>query len=108
MKLSLNAMIIAGAAVFLFISVMNLILRPYGGVYLAMLTSLYPGYDPVNVPIALIVGTLYSLLAEDWQVFCSAGFTISSQRDAETQIHDNLVAIDQLDSSVPGVSEATK
>ena len=60
-------MIIAGAlyktAVFLFISLMNLILRPYGGAYLAMLTSLYPGYDPVNVPIALIVGTLYSLLA---------------------------------------------
>ena len=67
MKLSLNAMIIAGAlyktSVFLFISLMNLILRPYGGAYLAMLTSLYPGYDPVNVPIALIVGTLYSLLA---------------------------------------------
>jgi hypothetical protein len=67
MKLSLNAMIIAGAlyktAVFLFISVMNLILRPYGGAYLAMLTSLYPGYDPVSVPVALIVGTLYSLLA---------------------------------------------
>ena len=67
MKLSLKAMIIAGAlyktAVFLFISLMNLILRPYGGAYLAMLTSLYPGYDPVNVPIALIVGTLYSLLA---------------------------------------------
>ena len=67
MKLSLKAMIIAGAlyknVVFLFISLMNLILRPYGGAYLAMLTSLYPGYDPVNVPIALIVGTLYSLLA---------------------------------------------
>ncbi|MFI5223175.1 MAG: hypothetical protein ACHQX3_02845 [Nitrospirales bacterium] len=67
MKLSFKAMIIAGAlfkaVVFLFISLMNLILRPYGGAYLAMLTSLYPGYDPVNVPIALIVGTLYSLLA---------------------------------------------
>ena len=67
MKLSFKAMIIAGALfkaiVFLFISLMNLILRPYGGAYLAMLTSLYPGYDPVNVPIALIVGTFYSLLA---------------------------------------------
>jgi len=67
MKLSLKAMIIAGAlfktVVFLFISLMNLILRPYGGAYLAILTSLYPGYDPVSVPIAIIIGTLYSLLA---------------------------------------------
>ena len=67
MKLSLKAMIIAGAlfkaVVFLFISLMNLILRPYGGAYLAILSSLYPGYDPVSVPIALVVGTLYSLLA---------------------------------------------
>jgi predicted ABC-type sugar transport system permease subunit len=67
MKLSFKAMIIAGALFhavgFLFISLMNLVLRPYGGAYLAMLSSLYPGYDPVNVPIAMIVGTLYSLLA---------------------------------------------
>ena len=66
-KLSLKAMIIAGALfkaiVFLFISLMNLVLRPYGGAYLAMLSSLYPSYDPVNVPIAVIVGTIYSLLA---------------------------------------------
>jgi hypothetical protein len=67
MKLSLKAMIIAGAlfkaVVFLFISLMNLILRPYGGAYLAALTSLYPGYDPLNWPVALIIGTLYTLLA---------------------------------------------
>ena len=42
---------------------MNLILRPYGGAYLALLSSLYPGYDPINVPIALILGTIYSLIA---------------------------------------------
>jgi hypothetical protein len=39
-KLSLKAMIIAGALfkaiVFLFISLMNLVLRPYGGAYLAI------------------------------------------------------------------------
>jgi len=67
MKLSFKAMIIAGAlfeaVVFLFISLMNLALRPYGGAYLALLSSLYPGYDPVNWPIAIIIGTLYSLLA---------------------------------------------
>ena len=60
-------MIIAGALLkaicFLFISLLNLVLRPYGGTYLAVLTSLYPGYDPVSVPIGMIVGTFYSLLA---------------------------------------------
>jgi hypothetical protein len=60
-------MIIAGALFkalcFLFISLLNLILRPYGGAYLAILISLYPGYDPVSVPIGMIVGTFYSLLA---------------------------------------------
>ena len=67
MKLSLRSMIIAGAlfkaVCFLFISLLNLILRPYGGAYLAMLTSLYPGYDPLAGAIGIVVGTLYSLLA---------------------------------------------
>ena len=67
MKLSLKAMIIAGALFkaggFLFVSLMNLVFRPYGGAYLALLTSLYPGYDPVSGPIGIMVGTLYSLLA---------------------------------------------
>jgi hypothetical protein len=67
MKLSLKSMIIAGALFkticFLFISLLNLVLRPYGGAYLAILMSLYPGYDPVSVPIGIIVGTFYSLLA---------------------------------------------
>jgi hypothetical protein len=67
MKLSLKSMIFAGALFkaicFLFISLLNLVLRPYGGAYLAILTSLYPGYDPVSGPIGMIVGTFYSLLA---------------------------------------------
>jgi len=67
MKLSLKAAILAGALLdgvgFIFVSLMNLVLRPYGGAYLAMLSSLYPGYDPVHWPIAIIIGTLYSLLA---------------------------------------------
>ena len=66
MKLSLKAIIVAGAlfqaGAFLFISLMNLILRPYGGSYLAILSSLYPGYDPVSGAIGIIIGTLYSLL----------------------------------------------
>ncbi|HWO41998.1 MAG TPA: hypothetical protein VNO43_09365 [Candidatus Eisenbacteria bacterium] len=66
MKLSLKAMIIAGAlfkaVAFLVVSVLNLLFRPYGGAYLALLTALYPGYDPLTGPVALIVGTFYSLL----------------------------------------------
>jgi hypothetical protein len=67
LKLSLRAMIIAGAlfkaAGFLFVSLMNLVLRPYGGAYLALLTSIYPGYDPVSGLIGILVGTFYSLVA---------------------------------------------
>ena len=67
MKLSLKAMIIAGALFkaigFLFISLMNLVFRPYGGAYLALLTSIYPGYDPVSGPIGILVGIFYSLMA---------------------------------------------
>ena len=60
-------MIIAGAVFkaggFLFLSLMNLVLRPYGGAYLALLTSFYPGYDPLSGPIGIVVGTFYSLIA---------------------------------------------
>jgi hypothetical protein len=67
LKLSLTAMIIAGALFkaggFLFVSLMNLLFRPYGGAYLALLTSIYPGYDPVSGPIGILVGTFYSLIA---------------------------------------------
>lgn len=67
MKLSLKSMVIAGALFkaicFLFISLLNVVLRPYGGAYLAMLMSLYPGYDPLSGPLGIIVGTFYSLIA---------------------------------------------
>jgi hypothetical protein len=65
MKLSIKALVLAGALFkticFLFVSLLNVILRPYGGAYLAMLSSVYPGYDPV-APTGIIVGALYSLL----------------------------------------------
>ena len=59
-------MVLAGALFkgmsFLFVALMNIVMRPYGGAYLALLTSLYPGYDPVSGPLGIIVGTFYSLL----------------------------------------------
>jgi hypothetical protein len=67
LKLSLPSMIIAGALFkaigFLFVSLMNLVLPPYGGAYLALLTSLYPGYDPLTGPLGMLLGALYSVLA---------------------------------------------
>lgn len=67
LKLSLTAMIIAGAlfkaAGFLFVSLMNLVLPPYGGAYIALLTSIYPGYDPLSGPLGILLGTFYSLIA---------------------------------------------
>ena len=60
-------MVIAGALLkgicFIFVSLVNIILPPYGGAYLAMLMSLYPAYDPVTLPASIIIGTLYSLIA---------------------------------------------
>jgi hypothetical protein len=67
MKLSLKSLIIAGALFkglgFLFISVLNIIWRPYGGAYLAMMSSLYPYYDPAAVPASILLGTLYAVIS---------------------------------------------
>ena len=52
MKLSVTALTIALALLeaisFLFVALMNLILRPYGGAHLAILTSLFP--DTIQRP----------------------------------------------------------
>lgn len=67
MKLSLKAWIAAAglsAAIgFLVLAALNALFPPYGGGWLAVLTSIYPGYDPVSGPSSIIVGALYSLLA---------------------------------------------
>lgn len=66
MKLSVRSLIFAGALFkalsFLFISLLNIIWRPYGGAYLAMMSSLYPYYDPAAVPASMLLGTLYALI----------------------------------------------
>jgi hypothetical protein len=67
MKLSVKGLTIAAALVnaicFLFVSLMNVILPPYGGAFLVLLTSLYLGYDPMTGPIGIVIGTLYALLS---------------------------------------------
>ena len=66
MKLSVKSLVIAAALLkalcFLFVSLLNLVLPPYGGAFLALLTSVYLGYDPTAGPISVLVGTLYSLI----------------------------------------------
>jgi phage-related minor tail protein len=66
-KLSVKSLIIAAALFaafcFLFVSLLNLALPPYGGALIALLSSLYLGYDPTVGPVSVLVGTLYSLLA---------------------------------------------
>jgi hypothetical protein len=66
-KLSVKSLVIAAALLkalcFLFVSLLNLIIPPYGGALLALLSSLYLGYDPTAGPISLLVGTFYSLIA---------------------------------------------
>ena len=67
MKLSLRSLIIAGALFnalcFLFVALSNIILPPYGGKYLEMMTSLYIGYRPETGPLSIFVGVLYALVA---------------------------------------------
>ena len=67
MRLSVKALVIAAALIkaigFLFVVLMNLILPPYGGQFLLLLSSVYWLYDPSAGPISVLVGTLYSLLA---------------------------------------------
>ena len=67
MTLSVKSLVIAAALLkalcFLFVSLLNLVLPPYGGAFLALLTSVYLGYDPTAGPISVLVGTLYSRIA---------------------------------------------
>jgi hypothetical protein len=64
MKLSVLAFTVAAALVnalsFAFIAAMNRLLPPYGGAYLELLRSLYPGYDPM-MPLSPFIGIVYAL-----------------------------------------------
>ena len=66
MKLNLRALALTSGilwALALFLTgVMNLIWRGYGGAFLKMMASVYPGYHAAGSIGDLIVGTLYALL----------------------------------------------
>ncbi len=67
MRLSLRSLIIAGALFnaicFLFVALLNLLLPPFGGKYLDMLTTFYVGYHPETGPLSIVIGVLYALIA---------------------------------------------
>lgn len=66
MKLSVKSLIVACAIFealsFLFVSLLNVIWPPYGGALLAVMMSLYPGYDAAAGPVSIVIGTLYALI----------------------------------------------
>jgi len=66
-RLSLRSLIMAGALFnaicFLVVALLNVLLPPYGGKYLEMLTSFYIGYHPETGPLSIVIGVLYALIA---------------------------------------------
>lgn len=66
MKLNIKALclttgILWAVAVFL-VGVANLVWSGYGGAFLQLIASIYPGYDASRSIGAVIVGTLYALV----------------------------------------------
>jgi hypothetical protein len=66
MKLNLKALVLTAGilwamAVF-FVGVLNLIWSGYGGAFLQLIASIYPGYHATSSVGDLIVGALYALV----------------------------------------------
>lgn len=66
MKLNLKAFAMAGAGIWaacvFMVGLAHLIWPGYGGAFLDLASSIYPGFHPANGFGAVIVGTLYALL----------------------------------------------
>lgn len=66
MKLSVKGLTIAGAIAWalgmLVVGILNLIWPGYGGGFLSVMSSLYPGFKASGTCIDVIVGVLYALV----------------------------------------------
>jgi hypothetical protein len=66
MKLSVKGLTIAGGIIWalaiLVVGILNLIWPEYGGAFLRVMASLYPGFKASGTFIDVIVGTLYALV----------------------------------------------
>jgi len=66
MKLSIKGLTIAGGIIWalaiLFVGILNIIFSGYGGEFLKLMASVYPGYKASGEIVDVIVGTLYALV----------------------------------------------
>ena len=66
MKLSIKGLTIAGGIIWalaiLFVGILNILFPEYGGEFLTLMASVYPGYKASGGIVDVIVGTLYALL----------------------------------------------
>jgi hypothetical protein len=66
MKLSVKGLTIAGGIIWAFcilaVGILNIIFPAYGGEFLKLMASVYPGYKASGTFIDVIVGTLYALV----------------------------------------------
>jgi len=66
MKLSIKGLTIAGGIIWAFcilaVGILNIIFPAYGGDFLKLMASVYPGYKASGEIVDVIVGTLYALL----------------------------------------------
>ena len=66
MKLSIKGLTIAGGIMWalgiLIVGILNILSPEYGGEFLKLMASVYPGYKASGEIVDVIVGTLYALL----------------------------------------------
>lgn len=66
MKLSIRALTIVSALLWggglLFVGVLNIASASYGGAFLQMMSSVYPGFHASRTFADLLVGTIYALV----------------------------------------------
>jgi hypothetical protein len=66
MKLSVKGLTLAAAIIwgfgFLFVAAVDLLWFPYGGAFLEVMSSVYPGYKATASLDSVVVGTLYALV----------------------------------------------
>ena len=66
MKLNIKALALAvgiiwGAGMF-FVGIINLSYPEYGALFLTVMSSIYPGYDPFTGISSVLIGTLYGFV----------------------------------------------
>lgn len=66
MKLSVKAVAVT-AAIFWGVAILvvgfaNMVWPPYGGAFLDVVSSIYPGYEPGSGTMGIIVGSLYGVV----------------------------------------------